>query len=284
MDEPVARRPGAIDRPLRRLPRALLIVCGAADRHGALFPLWNLTMFAPQYPDGLRLDIYSYKLEGGNDGPGRQGDQRPQPLHRHARPGRPRTSPSSSGCRSSSARSALLFLRAVVHGTVGDLLDVLRALHLLRRLLALVVRLQALSLRSRPGADRGGQGRRRSCRRCSATSKIANFEVYSYPGAGILRAHGRSAWRCCSPLALAWRQRAARTAQRGLNARSPVLRARLVAVAVGALLAAGGASADEAAPPAQTSRVGRRRPRPRRCRRASTRRPRAPPSRSRPAT
>ena len=29
-------------------------------------PLWNLTMFAPQYPDGLRLDIYSYKLEGGN--------------------------------------------------------------------------------------------------------------------------------------------------------------------------------------------------------------------------
>ena len=29
-------------------------------------PLWNLTMFAPQYPEGLRLDIYSYKLEGGN--------------------------------------------------------------------------------------------------------------------------------------------------------------------------------------------------------------------------
>ena len=25
-------------------------------------------MFAPQYPDGLRLDIYSYKLEGGNNG------------------------------------------------------------------------------------------------------------------------------------------------------------------------------------------------------------------------
>ena len=33
-----------------------------------LFPLWNLTMFAPQYPDGLRLDIYSYKLDGGNGG------------------------------------------------------------------------------------------------------------------------------------------------------------------------------------------------------------------------
>ena len=32
------------------------------------FPLWNLTMFAPQYPDGLRLDIYSYTLIGGNGG------------------------------------------------------------------------------------------------------------------------------------------------------------------------------------------------------------------------
>ena len=31
-------------------------------------PLWNLTMFAPQYPDGLRLDIWSYMLVGGNDG------------------------------------------------------------------------------------------------------------------------------------------------------------------------------------------------------------------------
>ena len=32
------------------------------------FPLWNLTMFAPQYPDGLRLDIYTHTLVGGNDG------------------------------------------------------------------------------------------------------------------------------------------------------------------------------------------------------------------------
>jgi copper chaperone NosL len=31
-------------------------------------PLWNLTMFAPQYPDGLRLDIYPYTLQGGNHG------------------------------------------------------------------------------------------------------------------------------------------------------------------------------------------------------------------------
>jgi copper chaperone NosL len=33
-----------------------------------LFPLWRISMQAPQYPDGLSMDIYSYKLVGGNDG------------------------------------------------------------------------------------------------------------------------------------------------------------------------------------------------------------------------
>jgi hypothetical protein len=31
-------------------------------------PLWNLTMFAPQYPHGLRLDIYNHQMVGGNSG------------------------------------------------------------------------------------------------------------------------------------------------------------------------------------------------------------------------
>lgn len=34
------------------------------------FPLWNMNMYSNQFPDGLRLMIYSYKLEGG-DTPGR---------------------------------------------------------------------------------------------------------------------------------------------------------------------------------------------------------------------
>ncbi|MEW6368563.1 MAG: hypothetical protein AB1714_28375 [Acidobacteriota bacterium] len=33
-----------------------------------LFPLWQLEMYANQYPDGLRLSIYSYKLAAGNNG------------------------------------------------------------------------------------------------------------------------------------------------------------------------------------------------------------------------
>src|SRR5262249_25990282 len=50
--------------------RERALVVAAALMLGAIFllPLWNLTMFAPQYPDGLRMDIYSYKLEGGRAG------------------------------------------------------------------------------------------------------------------------------------------------------------------------------------------------------------------------
>lgn len=31
-------------------------------------PLWSIYMTAPQYPEGLTLDIYAYKVEGGRDG------------------------------------------------------------------------------------------------------------------------------------------------------------------------------------------------------------------------
>ena len=32
------------------------------------FPLWNIHMHAPQYPNGLQLDIYAHTIEGGNQG------------------------------------------------------------------------------------------------------------------------------------------------------------------------------------------------------------------------
>lgn len=49
-------------------PRGLLIVAVLLLIPCYLSPLWNMTMFAPQYPEGLRLNIYSYKLDGGNQG------------------------------------------------------------------------------------------------------------------------------------------------------------------------------------------------------------------------
>ena len=57
-----------LDVELGAIPRVLLVVAAGLLVSIYLLPLWNLTMFAPQYPDGLRLDIYAFKLEGGNNG------------------------------------------------------------------------------------------------------------------------------------------------------------------------------------------------------------------------
>lgn len=48
-----------------RLVLACLILPLAAS---FFFPLWRIQMEAPQYPRGLSLDIYSYRLDGGNNG------------------------------------------------------------------------------------------------------------------------------------------------------------------------------------------------------------------------
>jgi hypothetical protein len=57
-----------LEIPLGMAPRGLLLVAVLSLLPCYLFPLYDMTMFAPQYPDGLRLHIYSYKLDGGNHG------------------------------------------------------------------------------------------------------------------------------------------------------------------------------------------------------------------------
>jgi len=57
-----------MDEPTGPAARLILVAAAALLAATYFFPLWNLTMFAPQYPDGLRLDIYSYTLVGGNHG------------------------------------------------------------------------------------------------------------------------------------------------------------------------------------------------------------------------
>jgi hypothetical protein len=54
--------------PLELWPRLLMLAAAGALVATFSFPLWNLTMFAPQYPEGLRLDIYAHTLVGGNGG------------------------------------------------------------------------------------------------------------------------------------------------------------------------------------------------------------------------
>src|SRR5450756_1081290 len=57
-----------LEQPLGMAPRVLLLIATLLLVFTYVFPLWQLTMFAPQYPEGLRMDIYSYRLEGGNKG------------------------------------------------------------------------------------------------------------------------------------------------------------------------------------------------------------------------
>jgi copper chaperone NosL len=57
-----------LSSPVALAPRALVLVAALLVLPTYFLPLWNLTMFAPQYGGGLRLDIYSYKLQGGNQG------------------------------------------------------------------------------------------------------------------------------------------------------------------------------------------------------------------------
>ena len=55
-------------QPIDVWHRLLLVVLGAGMFALYTMPLWNLTMFAPQYPHGLRLDIFDHGFLGGNLG------------------------------------------------------------------------------------------------------------------------------------------------------------------------------------------------------------------------
>jgi copper chaperone NosL len=181
MQQRIARRYRFLERPLDRWACALVLVAAALLVITYVQPLWNLTMFAPQYPEGLRLDIYSYTLVGGNGG---QDVKEINVLNHYI------------GMRDLVAEDftefewmpfvigalGLLLLRAVVHDTVASLVDVTM----------LFLYFGAFSLWSfgyklyRYGHDLaptaavqvppfmppmfGGQ-------------QIANFEVYSYPRA-----------------------------------------------------------------------------------------------------
>lgn len=51
--------------PLQIRSRVLILVGVVALLPAFFFPLWNMTFYSNQYTDGLRLNIYSYQLEGG---------------------------------------------------------------------------------------------------------------------------------------------------------------------------------------------------------------------------
>jgi hypothetical protein len=57
-----------LDRPLTPLSRILVVVAALALVPTFLVPLWHMTFYAQQYPEGLNLYIYTHDLVGGDDG------------------------------------------------------------------------------------------------------------------------------------------------------------------------------------------------------------------------
>jgi hypothetical protein len=53
------------DLPLALRSRVMILVAVVALIPVFVFPLWNMTFTSNQYLDGLTLNIYSYRLEGG---------------------------------------------------------------------------------------------------------------------------------------------------------------------------------------------------------------------------
>ena len=103
--------------------RLMLLAAAALLVATYFFPLWNLTMFAPQYPDGLRLDIYSYTLEGGNRGQ----DVKEINVLNHYIGMQDLVNESFTEFKWMPfviGALGLLILRSVVHGTVAALVDV----------------------------------------------------------------------------------------------------------------------------------------------------------------
>jgi len=167
--------------PLGYGPRGIILVAALLLVPAFVSPLWTMTMYAPQYPNGLRLQIYSHKLEGGNGGQ----DVKEINILNHYIGMKDLTTEDFTEFKWLPfvvGALGLLFLRGVVFGTVGNLLDItiLFAYFSLFSLWSFAYKLWAYGHNLAPSAAVkvapfmpplfGGK-------------QLANFEVYSYPAA-----------------------------------------------------------------------------------------------------
>jgi len=163
-------------------PRVLLVVAGLALILTYVLPLWNLTMFAPQYPQGLRMDIYTYKLEGGQGG---QDIKEINVLNHYI------------GMRDLAEEDftefawmpfvigalGLLLLRSAVHGSVTSLVDVV-VLFVYFGLFSLWSFAYKLYLYGHTLSPTAAVKVEPFTPPLIGFKQIANFQVYSYPQAG----------------------------------------------------------------------------------------------------
>jgi len=191
-----------LDVKLELGPRLLLVSAAILLAAALTAPLWNLTMFAPQYPDGLRMDIFAQTLQGGRNG---QDVKEINVLNHYI------------GMRDLSNEDftefkwmpfaigvlALISLRSAVQGTMASLVDsfVLFAYFGAFSLWSFAHKMYVYGHNLAPGAP---------VKVAPFTppifgyQQIANFEVYSYPRAGsyIMLAAGAA---LVLALGLAWR-------------------------------------------------------------------------------
>lgn len=64
----IARFYEVLAQPLIPWTRILLLLALLPLAWGATQRLWTIEFFAPQYPKGLQLHVYSYSISGGNEG------------------------------------------------------------------------------------------------------------------------------------------------------------------------------------------------------------------------
>jgi hypothetical protein len=192
-----------LELPLDLGPRALLLAAFLLLVPAYLSPLWKLTMFAPQYPEGLRMQIYSYKLEGGNGG---QDIKEINILNHYI------------GMKELSTAEftefkwipfvvgalGLLFLRAIVLGRMGTLVD-LFVLYLYFGLFSLWSFGYKLYWYGHNLDPKASVRVDPFMPPLFGSRKLANFEVYSYPAAGAYALAVVAAVLAAS-LLLAWRQ------------------------------------------------------------------------------
>lgn len=57
-----------LDRPLSAVSRGLVLLGIVALLGGGLLPLWRIQLVAPQYQEGLTLEMYSHRIAAGNGG------------------------------------------------------------------------------------------------------------------------------------------------------------------------------------------------------------------------
>jgi copper chaperone NosL len=57
-----------LDRPLFGWSRIALVLLVIPLALAFTQPLWRISLKAPQYPNGLWMEVYTHKVEGGNDG------------------------------------------------------------------------------------------------------------------------------------------------------------------------------------------------------------------------